>query len=230
MALQHDTVTDDATSATPTAGSARFRWGVLAVLVLLILGSLGYLGYRIAADGTGGGTHRLTSAFSADDTLQQQRDQVMSQARQFALRINTYGPDQLDAGKTTMTKYKTSVEQVVSAKFRADFESNGLPLVEASVSQAGIKRTTQVYAVGVAAIDSDTATAMVVGAFTNAMPKKAGSTRYVASDPEPYRFEVSLVKTGGKWLVDNFTPVEKADDSSSGSGGGSAGSTGGVAQ
>lgn len=215
MAL-HDTVTDDTATTTPAAGSARFRWGVLAVLVLLVLGSLGYLGERVLADGTGGGTHRVTSAFSADDTLQQERDQVMSQARQFALRINTYGPDQLDAGKSTMTKYKTSVEQVVSAKFRADFESNGLPLVEASVAQAGVKRTTQVYAVGVAAIDADTATAMVAGSFTNALPKKAGSTTYVASDPEPYRFEVSLVKSGGTWLVDSFTPVEKPSGSTSG--------------
>lgn len=219
MAVQHDTVTDDATAMTPSAGSARFRWGVLAVLVLLILGSLGYLGYRVVADGTGGGAHRVTSAFSTDDSLQQQRDQVMSQARQFALRINDYGPDQLDAGKTTMSAYKASVEQVVSAKFRADFESNGLPLVEASVAQAGVKRTTQVYAVGVAAIDSDTATALVAGSFTNAMPKKAGSTDYVAAEPEPYRFEVGLVKTGGRWLVDSFTPVEKPS-----------GATGGVAQ
>jgi Mce-associated membrane protein len=215
VALQHDTVTDGA-SATPSAGAARFRWGVLAVLMLLVLGSLGYLGHRVVADGTGGGAHRVASAFSAADPLQQQRDQVMSQARQFALRINHYGPDQLDAGKTTMSAYKTSVEQVVSAKFRADFEGNGLPLVEASVSQAGVKRTTQVYAVGVAAIDTDTATAMVAGSFTNAMPKKAGSATYVASEPEPYRFEVSLVKSGGTWLVDSFTPVEKPSGATDG--------------
>lgn len=212
-------MSDDPTAATPSAGAARFRWGVLAVLVLLVLGSLGYLGYRVAADGTGAGAHRVTSAFSNADPLQQERDQVMSQARQFALRINHYGPDQLDADKTTMTTYKASVEQVVSAKFRADFESNGLPLVEASVSQAGVKRTAQVYAVGVAAIDSDTATALVAGSFTNAMPKKAGSTTYVASAPEPYRFEVGLVRSGGTWLVDSFTPVEKPS-----------GPTGGVAQ
>ena len=215
--------------AAPARGTAALRWGVLGVLVLVILASLGYLGGRVVGDGSGSGWGRVSSAFSGEDSLQGERDAAMSQARQFALRVNTYGPDLLDAKTGQMPTYRSRVEAVVTAKFRTDFENNGVPLAEASVSQTGLKRTTQVYSVGVAAIDSDTATVLVAGSFTNAYPKKKGSTTYVAASPEPYRFEVSMVRTGGKWLVDNFTPVSSAGSSSgsgSGSGSGSTGSSG----
>jgi hypothetical protein len=132
----------------------------------------------------------------------------MSQARQFALRINTYGPDLLDA-QGTMPKYRDQVDAVVSAKFRTDFEKNGVPLAEASVSQTRLKRTSRVYATGVAVLGDDTATALVAGSFTNAYPTKKGSSDYTASEPEPFRFEVDLVKTDGVWLVDNFNPVSQ---------------------
>jgi len=222
-------LTEEAPVAGAGRASAGVRWAVLAVLALVILGSLGYLAHRVIADGSGSGLHRVHSAFSADDPLQDERDAAMSQARQFALRLNTYGPDLLDKQSGQMPKYRQLVEQVVTAKFRTDFENNGVPLAEASVSQAGLKRTTQVYSVGVAAIDSDTATVLVAGSFTNSYPKKAGSTTYVTAQPEPYRFEVTMVKTGGKWLVDNFAPVEKADSTAS-TGGASDGATGGVGQ
>jgi Mce-associated membrane protein len=208
-------------------GQAALRWAVLGVLAAVILASLGYLGTRVVRDGTGSGWGRVSSAFSADDSLQGERDAAMSQARQFALRVNTYGPDLLDAQSGQMPKYRSQVEAVVTAKFRTDFEKSGVPLAEATVSQAGIKRTAQVYATGVAAIDSDTATVLVAGSFTNSYPKKKGSTKYVAAAPSPYRFEVSMVRTGGKWLVDSFTPVEKAESSSSS---GSSDTTGGAAQ
>jgi len=221
-----DTVTRMRGGAPALRRSAGVRWVVLGVLVLIIIASLGYLGARVVKDGTGSGWGRVTSAFSADDSLQTDRDAAMSQARQFALRINTYGPDLLDAKSGQMPKYRTQVEEVITAKFRADFEKDGVPLAEASVSQTGLKRTAQVYATGVATIDDDTATVLVAGSFTNAYPKKKGSSTYVAADPEPYRFEISMVKTGGKWLVDNFTPVESAQSGTSGSGG--SGTTGGA--
>ena len=230
---QHDeavtpTPPDEATALPADRGTAGLRWGVLGVLVLVIVASLGYLGVRVVSDGTGSGWGRVSSAFSGDDSLQGERDAAMSQARQFALRVNTYGPDLLDAKTGQMPTYRSRVEAVVTAKFRTDFENNGVPLAEASVSQTGLKRTTQVYSTGVAAIDSDTATVLVAGSFTNSYPKKKGSTAYVAATPEPYRFEVSMVRTGGKWLVDNFTPVESASSgTASGSASGSAGTTGG---
>lgn len=215
---------DNASLAATVRTSAAVRWGVLAVLVVVILASLGYLGARVARDGSGSGLHRVSSAFSGDDSLQGEREAIMSQARQFVLRVNSYGPDLLDAKSGQMPKYRQQVEQVVSPKFRTDFEKNGVPLAEASVSQTGLKRTCQVYATGVAAVHDGTATVLVAGSFTNAYPKKKGSTKYTPTDPEPFRFEVSMVKTGGTWLVDNFAPVEKAASGATGS----TGSTGGA--
>lgn len=209
--------------------SAAIRWGVLAVLVVLILASLGYLGARVARDGHGSGWGRVSSAFSADDSLQGERDAAMSQARQFALRVNTYGSDLLDAKTGQMPKYRQQVEAVVTAKFRTDFEKNGVPLAEASVAQTGLKRTALVYSTGVAAIDTDTATVLVAGSFTNSYPKKKGSSEYVAATPEPYRFEVSMVKTDGTWLVDDFSAVESAAANGA-TGAPSAGATGGAGQ
>jgi hypothetical protein len=112
-----------------------------------------------------------------------------------------------------MPKYRQQVEQVITAKYRTDFEKTGVPLAEATVSQLKLKRTGEVDATGVAAIDSDTATALVAGRFTVAYPKKKGSSEYVAAPPESFRWEVKLVKTEGKWLVDSFAPVEQAQNS-----------------
>jgi len=223
-----ETGVDTPDTAPPTVTARRsavVRWTVLGVLVVLLLGSLGYLGARVASDGTGSGWHRVSSAFSADDPLQTERDAIMAQARQFALRLNTYGPDQLDSsGK--MPDYQKQVEQVITAKYRTAFEKSGMPLAEATVSQLRVKRTAQVYATGVAAVRDDTATALVTGALTVSYPKKKGSTEYVPTEPEPFRFEVKLVKTGGTWLVDNFTPVTEPGTGTSGS----AGATDGAAQ
>ena len=194
--------------------AARLRWGVLGLLVLLIVGSLGYLGLRVADDGTGSGWHRVSSAFSTEDPLQTERDAIMSQARQFVLRVNTYGPDQLDQSGQ-MPAYRDQVEKVITAKYRTDFEKTGVPLIQATVSQLRVKRTCQVYATGVAALDQDTATALVAGSFTNALPQKKGSTTYDAATPQPFRFEVSLVKSGGTWLIDSFVPASQAGAPSS---------------
>jgi len=177
---------------------ALFRWGVLAVLGVLIVGSLVALGIQAA--------HRGGNPFSSADGTQSARDRVMSQARQFMLRVNTYGPDLLEGQK--MPKYRDRIAAVVTAKFKADFEKN-VPYAEATVAQAGLARTTQVYAAGVGDLDLDRgrATALVTGAFTNSFPDPKDKTKRVPADPQPYRVEVTLVRQDGAWKVDAFTPV-----------------------
>ncbi|HEY0889272.1 MAG TPA: hypothetical protein VGE38_06650 [Nocardioides sp.] len=174
------------------------RWGVLGVLVALIAGSLLTLGYL--------GADRGGNPFSSRDEEQAQRERVMSQARQFMLRVNTYGPDLLEGEQ--MPTYRKLVSEVVTAKFAADFEQN-VPYAEATVAQAGVARITEVYAVGVADLDLDagTATALVAGSFTNSFtdPKDAGQR--VNAEPQPYRVEVELVRQRGTWKVDDFSPV-----------------------
>ena len=137
-------------------------------------------------------------------SLQDERESVMAQAEQFMLRVNTYGPDQLEG--ETMPEYRKLVEEVITPKFAADFEKN-VPAAEQTVKQAGLARTSQVFSTGVSAIDADSATALVAGSFTNSYPKSAGSDERVETDPAPFRVQVSLVKIKGKWLVDDFTPL-----------------------
>jgi Mce-associated membrane protein len=184
---------------------------LLAVLSVLLLASVAAVAYL--------GATRPVPALGLDgeqDALQTQRESAMAQAEQFMLRINTYGPDQLDdAG--TMPDYRKLVEEVITSKFAADFEKNA-PLAEATVKQAGLARTAEVFSTGVSAIDSDSATALVAGSITQSYPKKPGSDKRVQTEPAPFRVQVSLVKIKGTWLVDDFQPLTGTDDSGEPSG------------
>ena len=77
-----------------------------------------------------------------------------------------------------MPKYRELVEEVITPKFAADFEKNA-PLAEATVKQAGLARTAEVFSTGVSAIDSDSATALVAGSITQSYPKSPGSDERV---------------------------------------------------
>ncbi|MFT4288219.1 hypothetical protein [Nocardioides sp.] len=178
-----------------------FRWGVLAVLIAAIVAALAVLGVQASARGG--------NPFSTANDTQSARDAATSVARQFMLRVNTYGPDLLEG--TTMPKYRELVEEVVTTTFKTDFEQNA-PYAEATVAQVGLDRTTEVYATGVGSIDTDRgrATVLVAGAFTNSYPDADApddESKRVAADPQPYRVEVTLVRQGGAWKVDSFTPV-----------------------
>jgi hypothetical protein len=171
---------------------------VLAVLGALIAGSLVALGIQTV--------HRGGNPFSTADDTQAARDDVMAQARRFMVQVNTYGPDLLDG--STMPGYRRRVADLVTAKFGADFEKN-VPYAEATVAQAGLARTTEVYAVGVGDLDvhRGRATALVAGSFTNSFPDRHDKAKRVTADPQPYRVEVTMVRQGGRWKVDAFAPV-----------------------
>lgn len=163
-------------TAAPVPAPAVLRWGVLAVLGALIVGSLVALGIQAV--------HRGGSPFSTTDGTQAVRDDVMVQARRFMARVNTYGPDLLDGG--TMPGYRRGVGDLVTAKFGADFEKN-VPYAEATVAQAGLARTTEVYAVGVGDLDVDRgrATALVAGSFTNSFPDPQDKAKRVRPTRSP---------------------------------------------
>ena len=186
----------DATSrpqGAPEPGRSRsetFRLALLGVLVVALLAASGTLVWLLA--GRRG---------EAED-LQREREQVMAQSEQFMLRVNTYGPDLLDSSGQ-MPKYRELVEEIITLKFKASFEQ-GVTAAEQTVAKAGVGRTAKVFSTGVSAIDADSATALVAGSFTNTYPR--GKNR-VTDDPAPFRVKVTLVKTDGKWLVDDFTPV-----------------------
>ena len=208
---QRSGVTEETSSAQDTAErttSHSLRLTLLVVLSVLLLASVAAVVYLAAT--------RPVSALGVDgeqDALQSERESVMAQAEQFMLRINTYGPDLLEGD--TMPKYRELVEEVITPKFAADFEKNA-PLAEATVKQAGLARTAEVFSTGVSAIDSDSATALVAGSITQSYPKSPGSDERVETEPAPFRVQVSLVKVKGTWLVDDFSPLTGTEESGTG--------------
>ena len=192
----------DETSSTPPAPeaaprSAGFRLALLVVLVVLLLASAGALVWLLA--------DRRGEA----DALQSEREAVMAQTQQFVLRLNTYGPDQLD-DQGHLTSYKNSVTAVITPKFAADFEKSGLPIAEQMVSGSGYARTAKIFGVGVESVDADSATAIVAAGTTATYPDPKhpkDASKRVTGDQGVVRWEVDLVKTQGRWLVDDYTPV-----------------------
>jgi hypothetical protein len=196
----------------PTPASVWVRFGVAVLLLAVVLASLGYLGWRVAHQSGGLGT-RVGQTFNGTaDDLPAQRAEVMSQARQFALRINTYGPDMLKGA--TMPAYRQQVDAVITPKLQAAFEKNAA-LADATVSQAGVKAAADVYATGVAALTGDSATALVAGSLSYSYPTKKGATTYTKPTSEPFRWEIELKQVDGAWLVDDFGPAESAQIGSS---------------
>jgi Mce-associated membrane protein len=186
----------------PTGGpDGRFRLVLLGVLVVALLASAGALVWLLA--------QRQGDAEGA----QSERDAVLRQTEQFVLRLNTYGPDGLDAQKH-LPDYQKQVTEVITPKFAADFEKSGLPIAEQTVAQAGYARSVKVYGVGVESIDADSATAIVAAGFTGSYPDPQhpnDASKRADSDADVLRWEVDLVRSDGEWLVDDYAPVKTGD-------------------
>lgn len=196
-------VVPPAPGAVTTAGtdesprSETFRVVLLVVLVVLLLVSAGVLVWLLA-DRRG----------EAED-VQAEREAVMSQTEQFVLRLNTYGPDDLD-DQDHLTDYRDSVAEVITPKFATDFETSGLPIAEQTVSQAGYARAAEVFGLGVQSIDEDSAVALVAAGLTSSYPDPKhpdDAAKRVAGGEDVLRWEVDLVRTDGEWLVDDYAPV-----------------------
>lgn len=134
------------------------------------------------------------------------REKVMSVTDQFVKRLGTYGPDMLgESGE--MDAYRDQVREVITPKFAADFDKQ-VATVEQLVGQAGVERTTDVFATGVSSIDDDSARVLIAGAFSDTYTQGTGEkAETVAQEPFPFRLLVDLVLVDGRWLVDDFTPA-----------------------
>ena len=80
----------------------------------------------------------------------------MPQTEQFVLRLDTYGPDGLD-DQGHLPDYQQQVTEVITPKFAADFDKDGLPIAEQSSPRPATARSAKVFATGVASIDGDSA-------------------------------------------------------------------------
>ena len=202
MTTNVEPVPDPPTTARPEPVSSRFRLVLLGVLVLALLISGGVLVWLLA--------ERRGEA----DDVQSEREAVMSQVEQFVLRLNTYGPDQLD-DQGHMPEYQKQVDAVITPKFATDFETSGLPIAEQTVAKAGFGRTAKVYGVGVDSIDADSATAIVAAGLSGSYPDPKhpdDADKRVPIDPDVLRWSVKLVKVDGTWLVDDYSPVTGEDE------------------
>jgi Mce-associated membrane protein len=193
---REETVEDlpDVPAASP---APRFRRHLLTGLVAVTVAGLVALVWLLSTRGV-----EVAGVDGDQAQLQRDREAVMAQTEQFMLRMGTYGPDLLDE-QGAMPEYRARVKEVITAKFAVSFDKEAAT-AEQLVSQAGIARKADVFATGVSAIDSDSATALVAGTFTDSYPKGKNEQ---AREPSPFRIEVTLVKVDGTWLVDDFTPV-----------------------
>lgn len=208
----HPEVTDStASSSDPTAAPARGRRVLVATCAVISVLCLVLLTYFVAStpaeDGSLG--TRIDALMSDDDgaaeQLAEDREAAMAQAKQFALRLLTYGPQYLDESNQ-MPEYRELVKELGTAKFAADFEE-GVQFAEQAVAQAGAARTAEVYATGVSSIDPDSATVLVAGSFTDSYPDPKNPEKRIDADSLPFRYEVTLVEEDGEWHVDKFVQV-----------------------
>ena len=183
--------------------SARLRLALLVGLVSVLLVALGLTIWLAATRGV-----EAVGISGDQDQVQAERDRVRSQTEQFMLRMGTFGPDLLD-DQGGMPEYRERVTEVITPKFATSFEKE-VGTAEQLVSQAGVSREAEVFATGVSVMDADSATALVAGSFTDTYAQP-GKAEPAALEPVPFRIEVTLVKTDGEWLVDDFTPVTGAE-------------------
>jgi len=149
-----------------------------AVLVLLL----------VAAVAAGiWGFARLSSAEKEIDA----RADVVRVAEQFAVAVNNFDSNSVD-------DYRSTVSELLSTKFRGEYDK-AMEDIVTSVQEAKMESEGEVLASGVATIDDDSARVLVV---SDATVKTVFDERQ-----RHFRWEVSLVKVEGKWLVDDFTPV-----------------------
>jgi Mce-associated membrane protein len=193
-------VTDETTRDDPSHADT-VRLAVTGALVVVLLAALGTVVWLTATRG-----FEAIGIEGGAGEVQSERETVMSQTRQFMLRANTYGPDQLD-DSGQLTDYRALVEEVITPKLSSSFAKE-VTAAEQIVAQTGAERTTEVFSTGVSTIDGDSATALVAGTFVTSYPDKQGELQ--PTEPVPFRVQVSLVKTEGEWLVDDFNPITGA--------------------
>jgi hypothetical protein len=164
-------------------------------LVIVVCGVLLVVDVVGGDDGAGGGGET-----AVDDS--KSRELVLSQASQFVLRVNTYGPGDLDE-QNKMPEYVGRVHEVITPKLAVSFDES-VTLAEQTVSGAGYARSAELSATGLESLADGRASVLVAGFFTGSYPDPAEEGR-VEVEPRPFRTRIALVQVDGEWLVDDQT-------------------------
>ena len=194
-------MTDD---PTPRHG---LRWILLGVLAVVTVACLVTAAILVATRGEGDNPveklDSLQDGPGTDPTVE--REQLMALGRDFVVDFNTYGPDMLDE-EGRLPGY-AGLSDRMSAKFAEAFQAN-VGYAEQTVADAGVARTAEVFAVGIASQDSDSAELLVAGTAQFSYPDPQDEDRRVSFDPQRFRYQVSLVQIEGDWVVDDLDDVD----------------------
>lgn len=177
----HAPVRDDRAETVETAAphrSSSLRAVLAVVLTLLIVVSGAAIAFLL--------DQRSEVQASVDA-----RHEVARVAEQFTVRVNNYDSESVE-------DYKASVSEMLTTKFSDEFDK-AMEDIVTSVQEAEMDSEGTVLASGVASLDQDSAEVLVVA---DADVKTVFDTRQ-----RHFRWEISLVKVDGSWLVDDFTPV-----------------------
>ena len=164
-------------------GDSRLRWGLASVLALLLVACLVLLVVEVSS---------LRPKADEDEANSQARSEAVRAAERFTVQFNTYDSADLPA-------YEKSLKSMMSPKFKASFDK-AITQVEASIKQGKVKSKGEVLKSAVASQDADSAQVLVV---SDANAK----TIYDPNVARHFRWEISLVKINGRWLVDSYEPV-----------------------
>ena len=179
------TETDNARTPTPgrrDGRSPQLRRGIAAVLATLALVALVALVLVVAV---------VRPQHDKQQEREDARQAVVAASERFTVQVNTYTPASVDT-------YRQRVGAMLSPKFKGQFDKAMQDLV-VTISKGQVTSKGTVLATAVSSVDPDSAEVMVVA---DAQVKNA-----VDSRARHFRWQVSLVKLGGRWLVDNFSPV-----------------------
>lgn len=194
------------TSARPAVGSSTVRWSVFGLLLAVVLAALVVAFVTVEDHGVGGDPlDKLQSMRHSTPNPSLDHEQALGLAEDFVTRFNTYGP-QLLAKDHTMPRYEALADEM-SSKFAAVF-SKEVPAAEATVEQTKVRSIGKVYSAGVNYIDADTAKVIVASTVTYGYPNPQHKGAWLTSKPQGRRWEVSLVKQDGRWLVDDLDNVD----------------------
>jgi hypothetical protein len=173
------------------ASTGRTRGLVALALIALTVLCVGFAGVMVYRAG-----HLTDAPFSLTNNgrkvpSEEQRHKVVAVAEQFCLRVDGFDGDDPEG-------YRKQVEPLLTTKYKRAFESQFQAIQQLGV-QRGQKGKGTVVVSGIGAIDDDSATVLVV--HDNTITSEAGTVQ------RHYRWTIDLNKVGGRWLVDDFTPV-----------------------
>jgi hypothetical protein len=127
---------------------------------------------------------------AAEEELEGRAD-VVRVSESFMVQFNTYDPASVDS-------YAESVNSLLSTSAKTAFGKE-IEDITTLIRETDLQSDGKVHASGVASIDDDSARVLVVA--------DAEASSSAGPVQRHFRWEISLVKVDGEWLVDDFEPV-----------------------